>query len=286
MTLPSPTNQSICPDGTQPEQPADQPMPQGCTTVQNFEDHSDPPSHPSLPPGELPSGDVLPVLSDDDPSDDVLPLLLDEPHEQLVPTRHTAKPHGSQPLPPDDPQPDGPLPRPRSATGDCGGGRDNERGAEGGAAEGSVGGVDAGGAGGETAPPPSLAPPLYGTHTHPDPLISGVLLPQDFTALPGGINPRASLLWKMPAHESHGYGSFGHHPVVGDVRFGKCPITGLSFGYFYRDGDLTCGPFVFLGSKNSSGGMAAAPQRLPASEYVQHNFAQVREARPPPLDHR
>ena len=136
------------------------------------------------------------------------------------------------------------------------------------------------------SPPPSLAPPLYGTHTHPDPLISGVLLPQDFTALPGGINPRASLLWKMPAHESHGYGSFGHHPVVGDVRFGKCPITGLSFGYFYRDGDLTCGPFVFLGSKNSSGGMAAAPQRLPASEYVQHNFSQVREARPPPLDHR
>ena len=193
MTLPSPTNQSICPDGTQPEQPADQPMPQGCTTVQNFEDHSDPPSHPSLPPGELPSGDVLPVLSDDDPSDDVLPLLLDEPHEQLVPTRHTAKPHGSQPLPPDDPQPDGPLPRPRSATGDCGGGRDNERGAEGGAAEGSVGGVDAGGAGGETAPPPSLALALAPSTALPAAALEAAPPPSVAPALAPALAPSTAL---------------------------------------------------------------------------------------------
>ena len=96
----------------------------------------------------------------------------------------------------------------------------------------------------------------------------------DFTRLPCEIFPRGSLQWRTEAFEGYAYGSFGHHPVVGDVRFGKCAITGLAFGYRSTEVD---GIFVFTGNRRSSDGRyEACLQHDPGSDYVSTHFTQVR----------
>lgn len=98
---------------------------------------------------------------------------------------------------------------------------------------------------------------------------------QDFTTLPFDIQPRGSLLWRTPAFQSYEYGSFGVHPVVGEVRFGKCSIIGLSFGYFFQFGSEIKGPVCFTGEKNADGWLAAAPQRMTDNDYLRTTFQQV-----------
>lgn len=96
-----------------------------------------------------------------------------------------------------------------------------------------------------------------------------------------GIMPRGSLLAETELFGTDEYGSFGIHPEVGEVLYGKNSLVCLSVGYFFKspaDGNMV-GPVVFSGKKDQ-GKMEAYFQHPPESDYARVHWEPV--PHPPP----